>query len=705
MAATGHLLSLKVMRVSRPSTTSAWEPFYSSSPSFSAHSTGSIVSLQGKTALPGHPKTLRDLSHVTEVLMLPSSFGAIQLGETFTSCISVNNEANMDVESVVLTVEMQTATTKAVLAQFGGPEQRLALGESLERIVSHEIKELVSYRLPPGDHATIPPVTDPNDPGLHVFRKFYKFAVTNPLSVKTKVHVPRAPSALLSRPEREKVFLEIHIQNLTEDAMWLERMHLECADSWKVHDVNLADDGSEMEKEGIFSGSMALMQPQDMRQYVYVLSPVILTAFPVAHAPGSIVPLGRLDISWRSSFGEPGRLLTSMLSRRIPLIQAPQTPNQPLALPAKQHASAIPLHLQRTASLTSGPPSRPRSPQLTQRPMSPPAAAAGATPFRPGSPFRSRTTTQGLQSPIPVPTSPNPAMIRKEDVEVDLVVRTIPRDALHVEQPFTVAFTLNVSAPVPLARLSESRAVRLLSLVVQHLRPPRPVQAEGAAAAPAPSKEDPYSPRLPASGLSSPSPYGTPQRADFQDFLARRLLVTSPRRMAIDDDAQTDGGATPAPFGTRFGAEVVSLPPPFVQAGSGAGGKLAECKDVVSLGGSAVFLPQLRLAPPSGPGETTGRTPAHERNVSTDTTDSEADSESGEAGGSLAVKVVALQDFELSYLPLKRGFVTFGGLRVVLIEDVTVNEGQEESAQSRHHAEDVRVLKEWDVVGEIWVES
>ncbi|EED79563.1 predicted protein [Postia placenta Mad-698-R] len=237
---------------------------------------------------------------------------------------------------------------------------------------------------------------------------------------------------------------------------------------------------------------------------------------------------------------------------------------------------------------------------------------------------------------------------------------------------------------------------RPLSLVVQHLRPPRLVQAENAAAAPAPSKEDPYSPRLPESVLSSASPHGTPQRADFQDFLACRLLVTSPRRMAIDDDdAQTDGGgATPAPLGTRFGAEVVSLPPPFVQAGSGAGGKLAECKDVVSLGGSAVFLYQLRLAPPFEPGETTGRTPAHERNVSTDTTDSEADSESGEASGNLTVKVVASQDFDLSYLPLKRGFATFGGLWVVLIEDVTVNEGQEESAQSRHHAEDVRVLKE-----------
>lgn len=108
------------------------------------------------------------------------------------------------------------------------------------------------------------------------------------------------------------MFLEIHIQNLTQDAMWLERMHLECAEGWQAQDVNMMDGEDDIGKESIFAGPMALMQPQDMRQYIYILSPTQLAVFPVSHQPGSIVPLGRLDISWRSSFGEPGRLLTSV---------------------------------------------------------------------------------------------------------------------------------------------------------------------------------------------------------------------------------------------------------------------------------------------------------------------------------------------------------------------------------------------------------
>ncbi len=136
--------------------------------------------------------------------------------------------------------------------------------------------------------------------------------VTNPLSVKTKVHSPRSPSALLSNEEREKVFLEVHIQNLTQDAMWLERMQFECVDGWQSQDVNILDHPAAGTKEYLFSGSTALMQPQDVRQYIYVLSPRNLPAFPIIHAPGAILPLGRLDISWRSSYGEPGRLLTSV---------------------------------------------------------------------------------------------------------------------------------------------------------------------------------------------------------------------------------------------------------------------------------------------------------------------------------------------------------------------------------------------------------
>ena len=140
------------------------------------------------------------------MLTLPSAFGAIQLGETFSSCLSVNNEANVDVEGVTLRVEMQTATTKATLAEFGGPAFRLAAGDTLENVVHHEIKELgqhvlactVSYRLPPGQRVTHAS-SDGQDPSIQSFRKFYKFAVSAILSVLDKMIYVRSRSRILSR--------------------------------------------------------------------------------------------------------------------------------------------------------------------------------------------------------------------------------------------------------------------------------------------------------------------------------------------------------------------------------------------------------------------------------------------------------------------------------------------------------------------------
>ena len=90
--------------------------------------------------------------------------------------------------------------------------------------------------------------------------------------------------------------------------MCFERIVFEPAHGWDVQDVNLLPDG----QRTLFSGSMAMMQPQDMRQYLYVLNETNPPSIPVQYAPGTVLPLGRLDISWRSSFGEPGRLLTSV---------------------------------------------------------------------------------------------------------------------------------------------------------------------------------------------------------------------------------------------------------------------------------------------------------------------------------------------------------------------------------------------------------
>jgi hypothetical protein len=71
-------------------------------------------------------------------------------------------------------------------------------------------------------------------------------------------------------------------------------------------------------------------------------------------------------------------------------------------------------------------------------------------------------------------------------------------------------------------------------------------------------------------------------------------------------------------------------------------------------------------------------------------------------GSTAPRKVEQFWEFELEYIPLRTGFVPVGGLRVLLLEDC-VN-GTDEAPPGRRTAAPV-VLKEWDVIGEIWVKS
>jgi hypothetical protein len=80
---------------------------------------------------------------------------------------------------------MQTVTNKVVLHESEGLAGRLPGGDTLERVVHHEIKELgqhvlactVTYRLPPNARSVPGASEDAADPSLQTFRKFYKFAV------------------------------------------------------------------------------------------------------------------------------------------------------------------------------------------------------------------------------------------------------------------------------------------------------------------------------------------------------------------------------------------------------------------------------------------------------------------------------------------------------------------------------------------------
>ena len=102
----------------------------------------------------------------------------------------MNNETAAAVDGIILRVEMQTATSKVLLTEIGGPMLSLVAGDTLEAMVQHEIKELgqhvlactVSYQLPPGARRPMVAATDTadaeDDAGLQTFRKFYKFAVS-----------------------------------------------------------------------------------------------------------------------------------------------------------------------------------------------------------------------------------------------------------------------------------------------------------------------------------------------------------------------------------------------------------------------------------------------------------------------------------------------------------------------------------------------
>ncbi|KAJ1307944.1 hypothetical protein OPQ81_002021 [Rhizoctonia solani] len=500
-----HLLALKVMRVSRPSLAAHPLPFFSDSTVLAAHARASPLSLESQP-LNGTPSTLRDLAQ-SQILVLPESFGSISLGETFTSALCVNNESSHIVLGAHLLVEMQTASNKTKLGEIGGIDSCLESGQMFTLVVNHEMKELgqhvlvctLGYHVPPALRNTSIPPEDPNNPSLRTIRKFYKFIVSNPLSVRTKVHIPRSPSALLNKSERNKVFLEVHVQNLTAKPLYFEKIQFECAEGWL-----LAGSTPQTASGSESKANETSLRSQDTRQYLYILTPTpaATPSFPIPYPPGTIIALGRLDMSWRSSFGEPGRLLTSMLSRKIPLPPAPQP------------APAIPPHLQQQRQQ----PGRPGSPVpyktrpgSMSRPMSPgpggsiSASLVGAITATPGTTAGSLPGTVGSGA--------------MKDIQVDLVVTSIP-STIYLDRPFKVKCSIGVLAPLPSLPASDQlvdtsteeteRPTRQITLTIQHthhssLRPSSLSTAAAATMAPEVS-----SPRALLSALSSPGA-GTPR--------------------------------------------------------------------------------------------------------------------------------------------------------------------------------------------------
>jgi hypothetical protein len=172
-------------------------------------------------------------------------------------------------------------------------------GRSNEFVISHEIKEL-------GVHILVCSIQYTTVDGkVRSFRKFYKFQVANPLAVKTKVN----------NMIDGKVFLEAQVQNVSASSMMLERMRFEPAEHFNHEDLNSIQTEDQTAQSTF--GSQYLNQ-HDVRQYLYLLTPKNVDDDRIARTTNT---LGKLDIVWRTTMGEMGRLQTSQLTRKVPVLE------------------------------------------------------------------------------------------------------------------------------------------------------------------------------------------------------------------------------------------------------------------------------------------------------------------------------------------------------------------------------------------------
>ncbi|XP_021726418.1 trafficking protein particle complex subunit 13-like isoform X1 [Chenopodium quinoa] len=234
-------------------------------------------------------------SGLSGLLVLPQSFGAIYLGETFCSYISINNSSNFEVREIVIKAEIQTERQRILLLDTSkSPVETIRAGGRYDFIVEHDVKEL-------GAHTLVCSAMYNDSDGVRKYLpQFFKFIVANPLSVRTKV-----------RMVKDLTFLEACIENHTKSNLYMDQVEFQPAQHWGATvltaDTNLAEKDSTSDKE-IFKPPVLIKSGGGIHNFLYQLK-LSAQESTQTRIEGSNI-LGKLQITWRTNLGEPGRLQT-----------------------------------------------------------------------------------------------------------------------------------------------------------------------------------------------------------------------------------------------------------------------------------------------------------------------------------------------------------------------------------------------------------
>ncbi|RGP60002.1 hypothetical protein FLONG3_11019 [Fusarium longipes] len=298
-----HSISLKVLRLSRPSLVTQYPIDSPSSVGTSTKSAPIPASLAYHSQAASNPSPFL----LSPVVNLPVSFGSAYVGETFSCTLCANNDlppdAAKNIRDVRIEAEMKTPGMGAVQRLELGPpsgqsEADLQSGDTLQKVVSFDLKE-------EGNHVLAVTVSyyeaTETSGRTRTFRKLYQFICKASLIVRTKVGSLRAEDT----QGHGRWVLEAQLENCSEDVVQLEKVVLDTEPGLRYRDCNWEASGS----------AKPMLHPGEVEQVCFVVAEDGAETG-VEVTPDGRVIFGSLGIGWRGEMGNRGFLATGKLGTR-----------------------------------------------------------------------------------------------------------------------------------------------------------------------------------------------------------------------------------------------------------------------------------------------------------------------------------------------------------------------------------------------------
>ncbi|KAI1000966.1 hypothetical protein K3495_g7230 [Podosphaera aphanis] len=300
-----HSVSLKVLRLSRPSLATQQPLPVSSEPLLTC------ASYASPRAAPTD-----DAFILAPVLTLPPTFGSAYVGERFSCTLCANNEqpagSAKSISAVRIDAHMKTPSAErpvpleldsAANVPVAAPERLLPSGQSLQRIINFALTE-------PGGHVLTVTVTysetSPTSGRVRSFRKLYQFVCKNTVLVRTKATVlpTSAPT------DRRAWALEAQLENSGDDPLVLTAATLETTEAFTCQSLNrvTATDGAPSE-------DAPTLMPGDVNQVCFLITE--LNPPEAVKSSDGQLTFGSLAIHWRGSMGVRGFISTEALGARV----------------------------------------------------------------------------------------------------------------------------------------------------------------------------------------------------------------------------------------------------------------------------------------------------------------------------------------------------------------------------------------------------